>query len=102
VYCLDEAGAGGEVFADSAEPVAEFGPLTANLVDALLDDYAYVCDYATTMGKPVTLGVAFRALGAWQGVGKASQPRRGWTSSSPTVTKLAWTTTFLGAGCGDN
>jgi chromosomal replication initiator protein len=32
-------------------------------VQTLLDDYAVVCDYATTVGKPVTIGVAWRALG---------------------------------------
>jgi chromosomal replication initiator protein len=32
-------------------------------VQTLLDDYAVVCDYATTVGKSVTLGVAWRALG---------------------------------------
>jgi chromosomal replication initiation ATPase DnaA len=32
-------------------------------IQTLLDDYAVVCDYATTVGKPVTIGLAFRALG---------------------------------------
>jgi chromosomal replication initiator protein len=32
-------------------------------VQTLLDEYTVVCDYATTVGKPVTIGLAFRALG---------------------------------------
>jgi chromosomal replication initiation ATPase DnaA len=32
-------------------------------VQTLLDYYAVICGYGTTVGKPVTIGLAFRALG---------------------------------------